>query len=485
MVYAGKKGRQRKSSDDFPDPPYIASMANMTPEDTALALRAQLDRRDPKGVKQFFRARPVADIGEILATLPVDDCGPLFRMVPRKRRAEVFAYLPFERQEALLEELPEIVVTPILNDMEADDRTRLLEELPFEIRTKILLKLSPEERKIAWQLLSYPEDSVGRLMTPEFLDVSPVMKVSAVLELIRWGHTIPEDQLSHLFVTDADGILTGELSLAALVTADPQTKTVAEIMKPKQVALNANDDESVAVDAFRKYDRSYFPVVDETGVLLGVVTADDVFDVAEEEATEDIQQFGGQSTLEDSYFQTPLFTLFRKRAGWLAVLFIGGTITASTLRHYEGHTVSMAWLVFFLPLIVSAGGNTGSQSASLVLRGLAVREMEIGDWFKVMWRELAVGVGLGLVLSVLGYMRAVAWNLDPIVGLIVGVSVMLIVAFGALAGAMLPFLFKTLKLDPAVISSPLLAQTVDIVGVVVFYNIAFYAIHYWEKALGG
>lgn len=459
-------------------------MSDQTPEETALALKEQLDSRNLKSVKQYLRGRPVADIGELMAALPIEDCAPLFRLVPRKRRAEVFAYLPFERQEELLTELPEIVVTPIVNDMEADDRTRLLEELPFEIRTKILLKLSPEERKIAWQLLSYPEDSVGRLMTPEFLDFSPGMKVAEVLDMIRWGHSIPEDQLHFLFVTDQDGHYVGEVTLAALVTADPPTKRVQEIMTPKQVSLNATDDQSVAVDAFRKYDRSFFPVVDEVGILLGVVTADDVFDVAEEEATEDIQQFGGQATLEDSYFQTPLFTLFRKRAGWLAVLFLGGTVTAATLRHYEGHTVSMAWLVFFLPLIVSAGGNTGSQSASLVLRGLAVREMEVRDWFRVMWREIVVGVGLGVILAVMGYARAVSWDLDPVVGIVVAVSVTTVVATGAVAGAMLPFLFKRMNFDPAVISSPLLAQTIDIVGVVVFYNVAFYVIRYWETLLG-
>lgn len=460
-------------------------MTNRDNEYSVLAMQEQLDSRDPKRLKQFFRSRPIADIGEALASLDIDECVPLFRMVPRKRRAEVFAYLPLERQEELLEELPEIVVTPIINDMEADDRTRLLEDLPFEIRTKIMLRLSPEERKIAWQLLSYPEDSVGRLMTPEFLKLTPEMKASEVLELIRWGHRIPEDQLNHLFVTELDGTYIGDLTLASLVTADPSTKIVSEIMRPRHIALTVTDEESVAVDTFRKYDRSYFPVVDDRGVLLGVVTADDVFDVAEDEATEDIQQFGGQSNLEDSYFQTSLGTLFRKRAGWLAILFAGGTITASTLRHYEGYTVTMVWLVFFLPLIVSAGGNTGSQSASLVLRGLAVKEMELRDWFRVMWREVAVGIGLGVVLSVMGYFRAVAWDLQPIVGVVVALTVTSVVVFGAVAGAMLPFVFKRLNLDPAVISSPLLAQTVDIVGVIAFYNIAFYVIHTWGTVLKG
>jgi magnesium transporter len=455
-----------------------------TPEDIGQKLQALLDSRDLRAVKRSFREFETADLGEALTALPLETCLALFRLLPRKRRAETFAYLPFERQEQLLEELPDLVVTPILNDMEPDDRTRLLEELPFELRSKLLLRLTPEERKIAWQLLSHPEGSVGRLMTPELFDLSAEMQVNEVLAMLRWAHTVPEDQLNTLFVTDEKGRCVGEVSLATLVTADPPTRKVVEVMQPHQALLRASDEQSVAVDFFRKYDRSSFPVVDDQGVLVGIVTADDVFDVAEEEATEDIQQFGGQSTLEDSYFETPLLTLFRKRAGWLALLFVGGTMTAACIKHYEGYSDAMGWLVFFLPLIVSAGGNTGSQSASLVIRGIAVREMELKDWFRVMWREIAVGLALGLILGAMGYLRAAAWHLEPVVGISVAVSVAGVVVFGSVTGAMLPFLFKRLKLDPAVISSPLLAQTVDIVGVLVFYNVAAAAIAHWQRMLG-
>lgn len=456
------------------------------PAEIGLDLKSQLDSRNLKAVKAWLRDHDVADIGEILASLPVDECLRLFRMVPRARRAEVFTYLPFERQEALLEGLPEIALTPIVNDMPPDDRTRLLEELPFEIRQKILLRLSPEERKIAWQLLSYPEGSVGRLMTPEFVTLSALMKVNEVLEMMRWDRSIPDDQLNYLFVTDRDGKYIGDVSLVTLVTADPPSKCIGEIMSPAKLMLSANEEQSAAVDYFRKYDRAYFPVVDDDQNLLGIVTADDVFDVAEEEATVVVQQFGGQQSLEDSYFQTPLLTLFRKRAGWLAMLFLGGTITSGVLRHYEAYTVSMAWLVFFLPLIVASGGNTGSQAASLVIRGLSVREMETRDWSKVLFREISVGLGLGVVLGSLGYARALFWDLDPIVGIVVALSLVSVVTVGAIVGSMLPFFFKSLNLDPAVISSPLLAQTVDIVGALIFYNVAFSVISYWSASrLGG
>lgn len=445
-------------------------------------LHELLEQKDFRAIKQLFKTLEVADVGDLLCETPIEDGPGLFRLIPRTRRARVFPYLSIDIQEHMLEELPENVVTPLVNDMEPDDRTRMLEELPFEIRNKILLKLTPEERKIAWQLLSYPEESIGRLMTPDLLEFSPDMKVQDVLERMRWSHTsIPEEQLNFLFVTDNAGRYVGEVSLARLVTADPPTKKVSEIMSKKHVTLNPNDHQSEAVDVFRQYDRNYFPVTDDEGILIGIVTADDVFDVAEEEATEDIQQFGGQATLEDSYFATPIFTLFKKRAGWLVILFLGGTITAASIKHYEDYTLSMAWLVFFLPLIVSAGGNTGSQSASLIIRGLAVREMELSDWWRVMGREIIVGLGLGIVLALLGFARAYTWDLSYVVAAVVSLTLTLIVCFGAVAGAMLPFFFKKAKLDPAVISSPLLAQLIDIVGVLLFYNIAYYVVKHWAE----
>jgi magnesium transporter len=445
-------------------------------------LAEALEKKDFRAIKQMFKSLEIADVGDLINDAPFEETPSLFRLVSKTRRASVFSYLSLDVQELMLEELPDGVLTPLVNEMEADDRTKMLEELPFEIRNKILLRLSPEERKIAWQLLSYPEESVGRLMTPDLIEFSPDMKVSDALDVMRWSTTtVSEEQLNFLFVTDADGRYVGEVSLARLVTTDPPTKKVSEIMRQKHVTLNPNDDQSKAVDVFRQYDRSYFPVTDDNGILIGIVTADDVFDVAEDEATEDIQQFGGQATLEDSYFETPITTLFKKRAGWLAILFLGGTITSACLKYYEDYTLTMAWLVFFLPLIVSAGGNTGSQSASLVIRGLAVREMDPSDWLRVMWREIVVGLGLGLVLAVLGFARAYVWDLGNAVSAVVGLTVIFIVCFGAVAGAMLPFLFKKAKLDPAVISSPLLAQLIDIVGVLFFYNVAYYLVKNWDK----
>jgi magnesium transporter len=439
-----------------------------------------MGERDFKIVRSWFKNCEIADIAETFEDLDMPLQMALFRLVPKVRRASLFSYFNFDLQEEFLEELPEVVVTSVVNDMEPDDRTRLLEELPFEIRSQIMLKLSPEERKMAWQLLSYPEDSVGRLMTPEFLILTANTKVSEALEMIRWGSKYPEDQLHYLFVTDKDGKYLGDLSLSALVMADPPTKKIREVMSANPVAVNADEDQEAAVDFFRKYERPFLAVIDNDETLLGIVTADDVFDVAEEEATEDIQQFGGAANLEDSYFSAGLPQLFSKRIGWLIVMFVGGVLTAALLRRYEAITTAMAWLVFFVPLIISSGGNTGSQSAALVIRGLAVKEMSLEDWNAVLWRETRVGLSLGVVLGIMGFILSQAWNMEPIIGVIVAIALCGITLFGGVIGSMLPFIFKKLKLDPAVSSSPLLASLVDIIGVLVFYNLAEYVIKWWE-----
>ena len=441
---------------------------------TAEALREHLGSRDLKRLKPLLRYSEAADIAESFEELELTNSVSAFRLVPRSRRPEVFAHLTPQRQEELLEELPDTVVASVLNEMEPDDRTKLLEDLDLEIQNKIIQSLSPEERKVARELLAYPEDSVGRLMTPEFVSLRSEMPCYQALETLRWSQKLDEELLSYLFAADPEGRYVGDVSLAALVQADPPTKKVREIISAKQVFLRVDDEQSSAVDFFRKYDRPYFAVVDEQDVLVGLVTADDVFDVAEEEATEDIHQFGGQATLEGTYFQTSLMTLFRKRAGWLATLFLGGIITSTALKHYKYITVSMTWLVFFLPLIISSGGNTGSQSASLVIRGLAVREMSGRDWYKVLGREILVCIGLGIALGCMGFGLAISWNLSQSVGLVVAGALLGVVIFGGVTGAMLPFMFDKLKLDPAVSSSPLLASLVDIVGVLIFYNLAIY-----------
>lgn len=443
-----------------------------TPEDVAESFRKLLEERNFRHIRLLFKEAEPADIADRFIDVTDEEAVVLFRLVMRAKRPAVFAYLPFERQESLLEILPDDVVTSLVNEMEPDDRTKLLQELPVEIRRKMLLKLTPEERKVAWQLLSYPEDSVGRIMNPEFLGLRADMKVATAIEFIRWNTPSAEELWPYVFVTDSEGKLKGTVSLAALLMADAPGQTLEAVMEPVSVTIRATDDKNTAVDVIRKYDRAHVAVVNDDGVLLGVVTADDVFDVAEESATEDIQQFGGQATLEDSYFQTPLLTLVRKRAGWLAFIFVGEMFAGTVMRHYDEAIASMRFLVYFVPLIISSGGNSGSQAASLVIRGIAIKEMHLSDWWRVCRREFMAGLILGALLGGLGYARALTWGTPQSVAIVVALTLIGIVLLGSVIGGMLPFIFQSLKMDPAVCSSPFIAGIIDVVGIVIYFSIA-------------
>jgi magnesium transporter len=441
---------------------------------TVEEVKQLLAGRSFKRLRATFRAMEAADLSDIFAELDIVQCIVLFRLIPKENRAGVFSYFPFELQQKMLDQLPDPVAVSLLNEMEPVDRTQLLEDLPAELSTRLILKLNPEERKIAWQLLSYPEDSVGRLMSPEFFSIRPGLSVRDVLADIRWtGNKIPEDLLNQIFIVDESGKLLGHVHLSSLVLADPSSILVDELMDPSVVKLKVSDDKSLAVDYFRKYDRPYIPVVDEDGVMVGLVEADDVFDVAEEEATEDIQAFGGQATLEDSYFQTSMMTLFRKRGGWLAMIFIMSMFSATALEHFSGAIKTMSFLVFFMPLIIASGGNSGSQAASLIIRGLAVREIGLRDWWKVLQREILIGLGLGALLGTLGFLRAFyLGNMDFPHGLIIGCTLVMVVICGVLVGSMLPFILNSLRLDPAVSSSPVISSLMDLFGIIVLFNIA-------------
>ncbi len=446
-------------------------LKKISPED----LLAFIAARDLKSLRKALQDIRIPDLAESCEDIQVQDMVIILRALSRDRRPELFPYLSIDLQEKLLNELPDVVMGAIINDMEPDDRTKLLEELDADIRDKILAKLDPDQSRIAWRLLSYPEDSVGRLSNTEFLTLFETMTVNEALSFIRWryNHTDIQD-IDFFFVTDKQGRLLGEVHPAILITTDPPSKFLKEVMFTDVVTLNADDPQIKAVDYFRKYDQSHFPVLDDDNILVGYVTSDDVFDIAEEEATEDIQQFGGQANLEDSYFATPILTLLRKRAGWLSVLFLGELLTGAALKHYDKTISDLSYLIYFLPLIISSGGNSGTQSASLVIRGFAIREMDLADWQRVAFRELVSGLGLGLILGILGMIRSYTWGYETHVMFIVFFTLVGVVLCGALLGGLLPFLFKKIKLDPAISSSPFIASLVDLIGVLIFVNVAIW-----------
>ncbi len=450
----------------------------MSPSLSRTRIEQALKDRDFAGVRHSFSDQYPADVAELIESLDEEERALLFRLLPREQAAEAFEYLEPEAQESLIKALAREQVATILNDMAPDDRTALLEELPAQVTRQLLTLLSPEERAIANQLLGYPEDSIGRLMTPDFIALNSDWKIQQALDHVR-RYGKDSETLNVIYVVDAAGNLIDDLRMRQLLLADPNAR-VSEIMDGNFVALKATDDQETAVRVFSEYDRVGFPVTDTGGVLLGIVTVDDVLDVAEEEATEDIQKIGGMEALEQPYMQTRFLDMLRKRAGWLVLLFLGQLVTVSALHSFSDQLQRALVLTFFIPLVISSGGNSGSQAATLVVRAMALEEVRLKDWWAVMRREIVFGLTLGLTLASIGFLRVALgarfgaefgaeW---AVVSLVVGFSLVAVVLWGVTIGSMLPFVLRRLGADPATSSTPFVATIVDITGLIIYFLIA-------------
>jgi magnesium transporter len=423
---------------------------------------------------------PAADVADTLDLLEPADAAVVFRILPREQAGEVFSHLDHDRQEELIEALG-TRAHRVVEAMEPDDRAALLDELPSEVATRLIAQLSPEDRRITREILGYPPESVGRLMTPDYIRVRPEWTVGKVIEHIRkYGQDA--ETIHWIYVVDEARRLIDEIHIRKLLLAEPD-QPIADLMDRHFIALNASDDREEAVRQMARYDRTALPVVDSRGVLLGIVTFDDVADVAEEEATEDIQRLAGMEALDMPYMQAGLVEMFRKRGLWLAALFAGQTITVLVLGAFEEQL--MAWgLVLFVPLVISCGGNSGSQAAALVIRALALEEVRIHDWVRVIGRELLMGVALGAALGALGVLTALFWHAVGLtrehhalaLGAVVGGAVMGVVLWGTTLGALLPIVLKRLGFDPGVASTPLVATLMDATGLLIYFAIAILVI---------
>ncbi|MCK6456183.1 MAG: magnesium transporter [Phycisphaerae bacterium] len=419
-----------------------------------------------------------ADIADLFSDLPPETIAVLFRLLPTEQAADVFEYLPVEMQEALIRALGHEQVAAVLNEMAPDDRTALLQELPGEVAQRLINQLTPDERKVAVTLLGYPEQSIGRRMTPDYVAVRRDWSIAQVFEhMRRVGHD--KETLNVVYVTDERGRLIDDIRLRELVLADPNAR-VSDIMNEQFITLSVNDDQEEAVRAFKKYDRSALPVVDSAGTLVGIVTVDDVLDVAEQEETEDVQKMAAVQVLEEPYLVVDPFTMVRKRSIWLVLLFLGELLTVTAMARFQRALEAVVMLALFIPLIISSGGNSGSQAASLVIRALALRELSAADWWRVLRRELASGLMLGSILGLsafgvvflYGKVRSDAALMSGqylSVALTVGLSLVGVVMFGTIAGSMLPILLKRVGLDPAVSSTPFVATLVDVSGIVIYF----------------
>jgi magnesium transporter len=442
-------------------------------------IRELIEKRNFSSLQRLFNDWLPVDLAELISDLPENEQGVLFRLLPREVATETFEYLDLDAQRNLLDALTKKDVTHILNSMSADDRTALLEELPGTVAQELIKLLTFKEFKIAKTLLAYAEGSVGRLMSPDYLSVKMDWAIEQVLEYIRtFGHD--SETLNVIYAVDDHGKLIGEMSVRDLLLASLDRKVSDIVSEEKIITLTATQDQQDALDDFKRYDRVALPVVDSNGYLIGVVTVDDMLDVAEEEETEDIQKFGGIEALDEPYIDLPLLELVKKRAVWLVVLFLSEMLTASAMSFFEGELAKAIVLATFIPLVISSGGNSGSQAATLIIRSLSLGEITVQDWWRIMKRELMSGLMLGSILGSIGVVRVMLWALIlghltmvwVLIGLTVGFSLIGIVLWGTLAGSMLPLALKRLGLDPATSSAPFVATLVDVTGIVIYFSVA-------------
>lgn len=447
-------------------------------------IRDMIAERKFGALRTFLDDWQPADIADLISDLAEGDRVIVFRLLPHALAADVFEYLDLEPQQHLLRAMAHEEVVAVLNEMSPDDRTALLEELPSNVVTQLLRLLTPEERAIAQTLLNYPEGSVGRLMTPDFLAVRDEWTIREALDYIR-VHGRDSETLNVLYIVDERGCLVDDIRIRELLIRPLETR-IAEIRDANFIALAVTDAQTEAVEVFKKYDRGTLPVVDGAGVLVGIVTVDDVLDVVEERTTREIQKIGGMEALDEPYSTIPMHRMIRKRGTWLVLLFLGEMLTATAMSHYEGELGKAIVLTLFLPLIISSGGNSGSQASTLIIRAMALGEVRLRDWWRVMRKELASGFWLGLLLGVIGFLRILVWSGVSIglkghsmygehwllVGLTVGFALVGVVLWGSVAGSMLPFILRRMGIDPATSSAPFVATLVDVTGLMIYFNVA-------------
>jgi magnesium transporter len=420
-----------------------------------------------------------SDVAEMIVDLPPEQDAPVFRVLPREFAGRVFAYLPADHQEELLRLFTREEMRAVLLGMTPDDQAELLEELPAEVTRRLLDTLSPDELKSARDLLGYPEGTAGRYMTPNYVSLRPEMTAAEALAHVRRTGR-GKETLNVVYLIDSDGRLQEDLRLGSLVLADAEVR-VGDIHDRSLVHIHATDSADDVVNAFEKYDRVALPVVDDDNGMLGIITVDDVLEFAERKATREMQKLGGSEALDAPYFETRFWPMVRKRGGWLAALFLGETLTATAMGHFEAEIERAAVVALFVPLIISSGGNSGSQATSILIRSLALQEVKLRDWWRVFTKELVSSMTLGVFLGAIGFFRICLWywlgwqqyEHHPYrMGFTVWASLIGVVSFGSLVGSMLPFLLRKLGFDPATASAPFVATLVDVTGLIIYFTVA-------------
>ncbi|HPH83880.1 MAG TPA: magnesium transporter [Ferruginibacter sp.] len=434
---------------------------------------------DKLAIQEFLNNQNISDVANLIYENQ-DFETQIISHLSIHRAASVFKILDLGEQKRIIKNLPAFKSAELLNELPADDRVDFLEELPTGTVRELIKTLDPEERKVTLELLGYPENSVGRLMTPDYVYVYEYNTVKEVLETIRRFGTNTET-IDVIYVINQKGELLDDIRIRDFILASPEVK-VNELMDDRFISLRVNDDQELANEAFKMNNRVALPVIDDNNILLGIVTIDDVLWVAQEEFSEDIQKIGGTEALDEPYLDISIIKLVKKRAGWLVLLFLGEMLTATAMQYFQHEIEAATVLALFIPLIMSSGGNSGSQASTLIIQAMALGELTIEDWWKVMRRELISGLLLGVILGSIGFLRIFLWqNLHifdygiywNLVAATIFFSLIGIVLWGSLMGSMLPIILKRLKLDPAASSAPFVATLVDVTGIVIYFSVAY------------
>src|ERR1700744_2818886 len=441
-----------------------------------------LEQGNETQLKEYLDNLNISDVEELIDELPQH--GPLFiDTLAINRSVNVFRILDFPTQERILKKLPGKKVTEIITELPPDDRTALFAEMHGDTVQKLVQHLSAADRKEALALLGYEEYSVGRLMTPDYIAVKKSWDVERVLLHIRqYGKN--SETIDVIYVVGDKGVLLDDIRIREILLVDLSTK-ISELMDGRMIALNAADPQEDAINVFRMNNRTALPVTDADNTLLGIVTVDDILWIANGEITGDIQKMGGQEALDEPYLDINLFKLVKKRVGWLIILFLSEMLTSTAMQYFNDEIAVVIQLTFFIPLIMSSGGNSGSQASTLIVQAMALGEVTLADWWRVMRREILSGLMLGAILGTIGFLRIAVWSsfskiYGPywlLVAFTVGASLIGIVLWGSLAGSMLPILMKKLKLDPATSSAPFVATLVDFTGLVIYFSVALVVLH--------
>lgn len=442
------------------------------------ALFKDLNLSNISASADLLNASFTSDLVDLIEERPLEEQLSIFNTLSQEKAASVFEYLSLRTQKDILQALDPKRIATLLDQISPDDRTALLETLG-EAHVKQLLKyLSPKERTIATQLLGYKEDSVGRLMTPDFIAIKMDWTVQQVLDYVR-AYGADRETINVIYAVDDQGKLIDDFRLRQFLFA-PLTTKVEELSDHKYIALDVNDSEESALVVFRKYTRNALPVIDQERTMLGIVTLDDIMHLAVAKDTAEMQKIGGTLALKEPYMKIPFFALIRKRVGWLSLLFLGELLTASAMGYFQDEIARAIVLTLFVPLIISSGGNAGSQASTLIIRALALHEISWNDGWKIIRREFFSGLFLGSCLGAIGFIRIALWGLFLhmygvhylLVASTVFLSLIGVVLWGTLAGAALPLLLKRCGFDPAVSSAPFVATLIDVTGLIIYFGLA-------------